>query len=102
MTSLLRHCCALFLLATFFRAEAPFSWESTPGRLPKNIVPLRYNVRVEPDMEKATFRGSETVTIEVREPAKAIILHSSGLEITDATLKSGAVTPLQPQFDPTE
>src|SRR4051812_7400344 len=74
MTPLLRPCFAFLLLATLGRAEAPFSWETTPGRLPKNIVPLRYTVRIEPEIEKARFHGSESITLDVRQPVRQIVL----------------------------
>jgi len=86
MSSLPRLLLVLLFTSLALRAEEPFSWEKTPGRLPKNIVPLRYDVRLEPDIEKATFTGSQTVSFEVRQPAQEIVLHSVGLEIADAKL----------------
>ena len=46
-------------------AEEPFAFARTPGKLPKTIVPLRYAIRIEPSIEKAVLRGSETIEIEV-------------------------------------
>jgi aminopeptidase N len=102
MIPLLRLCCALLILIAPSPAEEPFSWENTPGKLPKTIRPVRYAVRIEPHMEKARFHGSEVVTLEVRQPARQIVLHALGLEITDATLSAGRVIPLTPNFDPEE
>ena len=97
MRSVFRFCCCL-VLAAVSRAEEPFAWEANPGRLPKHIVPLRYTLRIEPDIEKARFAGSETVTIEVRQPTRRIVLHSLGLEISDAILTATKPIKLAPIF----
>jgi aminopeptidase N len=98
---LLIRVCSVFLAFTMLaQAEEPFSWEKTPGKLPKEIVPIRYSVRIEPDIEQAKFSGSETVTIEVRQPIRQIVLHSLGLEITEAKLTTGQVIPLMSKATP--
>lgn len=84
------------------QAERPFSWESTPGKLPMTVVPTRYSVRIEPDIEKATFQGTETVTLEVRQPVRQLVLHSLGLDITESALKADTVIALRPKVDPVE
>ena len=90
--------CALLILslATTAFAEGPFDFESTPGKLPKDVVPKRYTVRVEPEIEAATFRGRETIEIEVRRPVRQLVLNTNELEITRAQLGD---TPLTPQLD---
>ena len=100
LMSFLCHLCLLLVLTSLtLRAEEPFSWEKTPGRLPKNIVPLRYDVRIEPDIEQATFAGSQVVAFEVRQPAQEIVLHSTGLEISDAELLGQRPAALAPKVD---
>src|SRR5438477_465944 len=37
-------------------------------RLPTTVAPLRYEIRLEPDLEAGTFVGEETVTLTVRAP----------------------------------
>src|SRR5437660_235638 len=86
-------------LALAARAEAPFSFESTPGQLPKTIVPRQYRIRIEPDLENFTTRGTVTVDIEVLKPVRQIVLNALGLEITKATLLGKHETPLESTLD---
>ncbi len=102
MTPLVRLICAVLLLTALSLAEEPFSWDKTPGKLPKHIVPLQYTVRIEPDIEGARFQGTETVTLDIRQPTQQIILHALDLEITGAELRTGKVIPLQPKVDSSE
>ncbi|EDY17097.1 Peptidase M1 membrane alanine aminopeptidase [Chthoniobacter flavus Ellin428] len=89
-------------METLMRGEEPFSFETNQGRLPKTIVPQRYDVHLAPDMEKAVFSGDETVAIEVRQPVQKIVLHSNGLEISNATLHTTEEIPLTPQLNTEE
>ena len=62
-------------------------------RLPTTVVPSRYDLRLEPDLDNATFSGEETVTVEVREPVTEIVLNAVELRIESAAMEdaSGAV-----------
>lgn len=57
-------------------AEQVFSFDTTPGKLPKNVVPVHYAIDVKPDMASLTLSGVETVDIEVREPTARIVLNA--------------------------
>ena len=46
----------LLTVAGTFAAEQPFNFESTPGKLPKTIVPEEYAVRITPDIKKLCGR----------------------------------------------
>ena len=39
-----------------------------PYRLPRHVVPLRYDLRLEPDLTAARFAGQETITLMVHQP----------------------------------
>ena len=67
-------------------AEAPFSFDSAPGRLPKSIVPLNYVISIEPDPEAMSFRGHESVTLEFRQPSDRIVLNSLNEMLSNLTL----------------
>src|SRR6266404_872291 len=46
-------------------AEPVFSFDTTPGKLPKSVVPLHYAIELTPDLESLKLAGVETVDIEV-------------------------------------
>ena len=87
-----------FSLGLFFimlrpgmHAEKPFNVESTPGKLPKEVVPLEYSVRIVPNIDKFTFTGTETVKLNVRSPARQLVLNALELKITDASVDGKAL-----------
>jgi puromycin-sensitive aminopeptidase len=55
-----------------------------PYRLPRSVVPSRYDLRLEPDLNACTFTGEETVTLTVREPTEEIVLNAAELRIREA------------------
>ena len=55
-------------------------------RLPATVVPSRYDIRLEPDLEAATFAGEETVAITVTEPVTEIVLNAAELAIQSVTV----------------
>jgi len=82
----------LFLLAISFifgaelNAEKPFNFASTPGKLPKQVVPLEYSVRIVPNIDKLTFTGTETVKLDVRSPVRKLRLNALEIEISNASI----------------
>jgi puromycin-sensitive aminopeptidase len=60
-----------------------------PHRLPRRVVPRRYDLTLEPDLDAATFAGAEAVTVEVVEPTAAVVLNALDLEIDEATAEIG-------------
>ena len=88
-----------FLAALFFvifpvtmTAEKPFSFKDTPGKLPKEVVPTDYSIRIIPNIDTFTFTGAETVKLNVRSPVHQLVLNALELEITEASL-DGEVLP---------
>lgn len=57
-----------------------------PHRLPRTVVPRHYRIRIEPDLEAATFSGSEQVTVEVTEPTDLVALNAIEIGIGEAWL----------------
>ena len=56
----------LLATATAALAEQTFSFDGTPGKLPKTVVPLSYAIELTPDITSLALPGVETVDIEVR------------------------------------
>jgi aminopeptidase N len=81
----------LFVTASTLTAEKPFDFASTPGKLPKNVVPQEYAIRITPDIEKRTFGGSETVKVTAREAVQELVLNVLELKITKASIDGKAV-----------
>ena len=61
---------------------------TNPHRLPRTAVPRRYEIRLEPNLEKASFSGSQVVTIDVTEPVTEIVVNAIELDIYEAHLRN--------------
>ncbi len=87
-------------------AEGRFSFESTPGKLPKAVIPRHYALHLEPNLDKFTTRGNVEIDIEVKKPVREIVLNALDLEVTKATLSPAGErkegTPWQPKLDPAQ
>ncbi len=79
----------MILLARPIFAGEPFSFESTPGQLPKTVVPRHYAIHILPDLEKFTTHGMVTIDIEVLKPVDEITLNALDMIATNATLVAG-------------
>jgi aminopeptidase N len=77
-------------------AEEPFSFERAPGKLPKDIVPHRYELRLAVNIDEASVHGRETIRIEVRKATRQVVLNSVGQKFTAASIENsaGQSTPL--------
>ncbi|MEP7071659.1 MAG: M1 family metallopeptidase [Verrucomicrobiota bacterium] len=74
------------------QAEKPFDFAATPGKLPKTIRPTDYAIRLEPDLEKLTFTGDETVQLQVTAPVREIVCNVLEVSITEARI-DGQILP---------
>src|SRR5438445_5500796 len=77
----------LFLVRSLVGAvEKPFNLNETPGRLPKEVVPTEYAIRIVPNVDNFTFAGSETVKLNVRSPVYQLVLNALELKIEAASV----------------
>jgi aminopeptidase N len=80
---------AMMLWVSAALAEPLYSFDTTPGKLPKAVVPSRYAIELAPDLQKLVVAGSETVDIEVREPVWRVVLNAVDIAIDTAVIDDG-------------
>ena len=74
------------IMSSALASEKPFSFNGTPGKLPKDVVPTDYAVRIVPDIDKLTFAGTETVKLKVRRRVRQLVLNALELKIEAASI----------------
>ncbi len=83
-----RICCAAVscALAPAAWCGAPFSFDSAPGRLPKNVVPLSYDVAIVPNADALTLTGTESVRLQFRTATATVQFNSLNETLTQVLL----------------
>ena len=77
----------LFLIRSLVGAvEKPFNFNETPGKLPKEVVPTEYAIRIVPNLDNLTFAGRESVKLNVRSPVQQLVLNGLELKIEAASV----------------
>ena len=66
-----------------------------PYRLPRSVVPASYRLRLEPDLDAATFVGTVEIHIDVTEPTSTIVLNAAELVLTSPRLRSADGTEVE-------
>ncbi|CAG8512204.1 7007_t:CDS:10 [Ambispora gerdemannii] len=56
--------------------------------LPTNVRPFHYDLTLTPDLEDFTFKGSESITLNINENTKTITLNANQIEVQTAKLNS--------------
>ncbi len=59
-----------------------------PYRLPRAATPSHYRLRLEPDLDAATFRGTCRATVTVHVPTAELVCNAAELEVTRAHVES--------------
>src|SRR5206468_7981554 len=90
----------LFALPLTMNGEKPYTFANTPGKLPKQVVPLEYSIRIVPDVSKFTFSGSETVKLKATAPLHELVLNSLELAIAKASIDGTQLSPAAIKLDP--
>jgi len=86
MRQLLLFVSFVLLFHTSLHAEKKFDFATTPGKLPKEVRPSEYAIRIEPDLNKLTFSGSETIKLQIDKPVTKLVLNALEMEIVSASL----------------
>ena len=71
-------------------AEPGFSFDTTPGKLPKTVIPVHYAIELTPDLKSLGIAGVEVVDIEVREPTARLVLNAINTTFGAATIDDDA------------
>ncbi|NOJ44501.1 M1 family metallopeptidase [Bradyrhizobium sp. WSM 1791] len=72
------------------RAGSVFSFDATPGRLPKTVVPISYSIELRPDAEGVALPGVEVIDVDVREPTARLTLNAVNTTFASVTVDDGA------------
>ncbi|MBI1843189.1 MAG: M1 family metallopeptidase [Actinobacteria bacterium] len=56
------------------------------SRLPRTVLPHRYELHLEPDLGASTFRGHAAVSVEVTQPTHEVVLNAAELVIEEVHL----------------
>jgi len=79
------------MLRSTIHAEKPFEFARTPGKLPKEVVPTEYSIRIVPNIDKLMFTGTETVKLSVHSSVHQLVLNALELAITRASVDGKAL-----------
>jgi puromycin-sensitive aminopeptidase len=60
----------------------------SPYRLPRTVVPSRYDIELEPDLVDFTFAGTCAATVDVVEPTLTVVCNAIELEVAAATAEA--------------
>jgi aminopeptidase N len=85
MRSVLFLAISIILLAKL-SAQKPYDFATTPGKLPKEVVPTEYSIRIVPNIDKLTFAGAETVKLDVHAPVRKLVLNAAEIQIASASV----------------
>src|SRR5438067_13188696 len=55
-------------------------------RLPRTVVPRRYALSIEPDLDAATFTGREDVEVDVRKAVREIVFNAVDRDLERASV----------------
>ena len=72
--------------ATLVQASQPFSFDHAFGRLPKDVVPGRYQVELTPDIPAMNMRGEEMVVLQFRKASARVQFNSFHQTLSETTL----------------
>ncbi|XP_078666409.1 aminopeptidase Ey-like [Branchiostoma floridae x Branchiostoma belcheri] len=80
------------LLVSRAKQDTPTGDPWLGSRLPSSLVPVHYQVELQPNLDTFTFIGSEHITIQCLESTDYILLNSRLLNITDGSVSLETAT----------
>ncbi len=74
--------------------------DANPYRLPRDVLPSRYDIVMEPDIDEARFVGEVVISATVQAPVDSIMLNAADLDCSVATLQqNGSAIAAEVTFD---
>ncbi|MET0502281.1 MAG: M1 family peptidase, partial [Candidatus Binatia bacterium] len=61
--------------------------EQKPYRLPANVIPERYEIKLTPDLAAATFAGEQKVFVQVLDPVRQIVVNAAELQFQAVAIR---------------
>jgi puromycin-sensitive aminopeptidase len=58
-------------------------------RLPRTVVPSHYDIKIEPDLAEASFRGTVGIDVDIAEPTSTVVLNTIELDLERASIAVG-------------
>jgi aminopeptidase N len=77
---------AVFVLLFFVTSPA------AAQRLSGAVIPEHYTLWFAPDLANATFRGRETIRVQLKSSTAAVTLHAAEIEFVEATIDAGGTS----------
>jgi aminopeptidase N len=74
-------------------AEPAYSFDRSPGKLPKAVIPVHYIIELTPDIESLTLAGVEVVDVEVRQSTAQLTLNAVDMTLGAATIDDDTQRP---------
>src|SRR5262245_21287009 len=63
-------------------------------RLPRTVIPSRYEITLTPDLKTFRFSGHETIHVDMLEPVSEVVLNAKNLKIKKAWISNDSGTAL--------
>src|ERR1700736_4305151 len=82
---------SLFSVAMPATAENPFDFASTPGKLPKEVAPTEYSIRIVPNVEARTFSGTAIIKVNATKPVRQLVMYALELDVSGAMVDDEAL-----------
>src|SRR5262245_4574344 len=61
-------------------------------RLSKNIMPVRFDLRIDVDLDNWRFAAQEKIDVQIKSPTREVIVHSIDLDIGAVTAHAGGTS----------
>lgn len=71
-------------------ASSSLSARKSARRLPTEVMPVSYDLKLNPNLQANTFSGHETIELKVTKPVSRILLNAKDLTITGASIITGS------------